>query len=55
MSIGYLEILTKCSKCGKSFSRAESEKCPHKSIDGLSQRILEGKWKSEKGRERKET
>ena len=48
MVINYLEILTKCRKCGKNFSRAQSAKCPHKFNDKITQMILEGKL-SERG------
>ena len=43
MVIDYLEMQTKCKKCGEWFSRSQFAKCPHQFIDKISQAILEGK------------
>lgn len=47
MTVGYLEVLEKCRKCGNDFSRrTQSEKCPHKFIDGVKM-ILKAHFKKE--------
>lgn len=32
MEENYLEVKTKCPKCGKDFTPGQSSKCPHKWI-----------------------
>jgi len=39
MSEQYMDILTKCKKCGKHYSRREQKKCPHNFKDKLSRQM----------------
>ncbi|KKL18223.1 hypothetical protein LCGC14_2477720 [marine sediment metagenome] len=40
MKLGYMEILVKCPKCGKYYSRrTRLMKCPHKLRDKLSRQL----------------
>ena len=43
MTSNYMEILTKCEKCGKHFSHLQSKECPHKFTDKVRQLMSEGK------------
>jgi len=29
MVAGYIDILTKCDKCGEDYARTQSKQCPH--------------------------
>lgn len=41
MTMGYLEMQTKCKKCGKYFlPRREFKKCPHNFRDKLSRQLM---------------
>lgn len=40
MTLGYMETLTKCLKCGKNYLPGrEFKKCPHKFRDKLSRQL----------------
>ena len=45
MTVAYLEMLTKCEKCGEHYSHAQFKKCPHKFRVRITQLMAEGKWK----------